>query len=105
MLQKSAAVNQDIRTIMPSEKLLSGWLLQFIVARNVDLLRRYGKTGTTVESVDFQSIKGMAIALPSLPEQRLIGTLFRDVDDLITLRQREQKSMRGTESISFGAPH
>ena len=42
---------------------------------------------------------------PDIEEQCSIGHLFNSLDDLITLRQREQKSMRGTESISFGAPH
>ncbi len=31
----------------------------------------------------------MPFRVPTLSEQRAIGALFRDVDDLITLRQRE----------------
>ncbi|MBM6688079.1 restriction endonuclease subunit S [Collinsella tanakaei] len=34
----------------------------------------------------------MPIPIPSILEQRLIGALFRDLDDLITLRQRERIS-------------
>lgn len=34
-------------------------------------------------------LKELRAAVPSLPEQRLIGAFFADIDHLITLRQRE----------------
>ena len=99
-LRKSATVNQDIRVIIPSDSLLGGWLLQFFVARNIDILRRYGKTGTTVESVDFQGMKKMQISLPSPPEQRAIGAFFRELDGLIALHQREHVVVCGSRRLS-----
>ena len=40
-------------------------------------------------SLSKQAINSTIIRIPGQIEQRLIGALFRDVDDLITLRQRE----------------
>ena len=40
-------------------------------------------------SYNAPDVESLRIPLPPLPEQRAIGALFRDLDDLITLRQRE----------------
>ena len=37
-------------------------------------------------------VEAMEIMLPKIPEQRQIGAYFRQLDDLITLHQRELKS-------------
>ena len=48
-------------------------------------------TGTGYPAISSSDLSAIAIRIPSLPEQRAIGALFRDLDDLITLRQRERK--------------
>ena len=88
-LRRCSTVNQDIRVIQPNEKCNVSWLLQFFVAKNKGLLKEFGKTGTTVESVDFQKMKELDLPMPSLAEQRRIGALFSSLDSLITLHQRE----------------
>ena len=88
-LRKQATVNQDIRVILPYDSLSGDWLLQFLIAHGTGILRRCGKTGTTVESIDFQGIKRTVIPTPSLPEQKVIGALFLCLDELITLHQRK----------------
>ena len=89
MLVKPATVNQDIRTITPTEDCDSIWLLQFFKAASKSLLKRFGKTGTTVESIDFSNIKTMCLCIPELDEQRKIASLFKLVDDAITFHQRK----------------
>ncbi|WP_368388419.1 restriction endonuclease subunit S [Schaalia turicensis] len=92
-LRKPSTVNQDIRVIQPNSKCIGPWLLQHFIVHNESLLRDYGKTGTTVESVDFSKMKEMPLLAPSLPEQAAIGTFFAQLDDLITLHQREPPHM------------
>ncbi|HEM5270550.1 TPA: restriction endonuclease subunit S [Streptococcus suis] len=46
-------------------------------------------TGSTFESINSGDIKSSLIPLPSLPEQEAIGNFFSDLDQLITLHQRQ----------------
>ena len=52
-LQKSMTVNQDIRVIIPNKTLYGPWLLQGLTSLGKTILLEFGKTGTTVESIDF----------------------------------------------------
>ena len=100
-LRKPAAVNQDIKAVCPGVGLDGQWLMQYLLRQNKSLLLEFGKTGTTVESVDFEKIKAMAIPLPSPREQEAIGALFARLDSLITLHQREAEPP-GTHANMFG---
>ena len=88
-LRKPSTVNQDIRVILPQGECCGEWLLQFFISHNKELLLEFGKTGTTVESVDFGKIKDMLLHMPSTVEQQQIGNHFAKLDRLITLHQRE----------------
>ena len=88
-LRKPSTVNQDIRVILPQGACCGGWLLRFFISRNKELLLEFGKTGTTVESIDFGKIKDMLLRMPSSVEQQQIGRFFAKLDDLITLHQRK----------------
>lgn len=92
-LRKPSTVNQDIRVILPQDTCCGGWLLQFFISRNKELLLEFGKTGTTVESVDFGKIKDMLLRMPSSVEQQQIGRYFAQLDSLITLHQRKHDKL------------
>ncbi|MBW3080716.1 restriction endonuclease subunit S [Bifidobacterium saguinibicoloris] len=93
MLLKPSTVNQDIKVIQPDSSCSALWLLQFFKAHNKTLLLEYGKTGTTVESVDFVKLTKMGLQMPLLPEQQAIGAFFSRLDDLITLHQRKHDKL------------
>ena len=93
-LRKPATVNQDIKVIQTVDSCDSSWLLQYFIASNKTLLREYGKTGTTVESIDFAKMKSTALMVPYIEEQQAIGSFFSRLDDLITLHQRKRLSIR-----------
>ena len=92
-LRKPSTVNQDIRVILPQGEYCGEWLLQFFISHNKELLLEFGKTGTTVESVDFGKIKDMLLHMPSTVEQRQIGDHFAKLDRLITLHQRKHDKL------------
>lgn len=91
-LRKPATVNQDIKVIQTVDSCDSSWLLQYFIASNKTLLREYGKTGTTVESIDFAKMKSTALMVPYIEEQQAIGSFFSRLDNLITLHQRKRES-------------
>ena len=87
-------VNQDIRVIVPAESLSARWLLGYFEGHDKELLLKFGKVGTTVESINFSEMKSMALPMPSTTEQSRIGALFAKLDSLIALHQRERLSTR-----------
>ena len=89
-LRKPMTVNQDIRVIVPAESLSARWLLGYFEGHDKELLLKFGKVGTTVESINFSEMKSMALPMPSTTEQSRIGALFAKLDSLIALHQREQ---------------
>ena len=97
-LRKPAAVNQDIKAVCPGVGLDGQWLMQYLLRQNKSLLLEFGKTGTTVESVDFEKMKAMAIPLPSPREQETIGALFARLDSLITLHQRKLELLKNLKA-------
>ena len=98
MLRKPSTVNQDIRTICTSDECSSLWLMQYIKARSKSLLLEYGKTGTTVESIDFAKMKTMSLMLPEPSEQEVMGRFFYQLDNLITLHQRKLELLKNLKA-------
>ena len=93
-LQKPMTVNQDIRVIVPTEALSSHWLLGYLEGNSRNLLLKFGKVGTTVESINFSEMKSMGLMMPSREEQSRIGSLFAKLDSLIALHQRELEILK-----------
>ena len=93
-LQKPMTVNQDIRVIVPTEALSSHWLLGYLEGNSRNLLLKFGKVGTTVESINFSEMKSMGLMMPSREEQSRIGSLFAKLDSLIALHQRKHGKLK-----------
>ena len=104
-LRKPATVNQDIKVIQTVDSCDSSWLLQYFIASNKTLLREYGKTGTTVESIDFAKMKSTALMVPYIEEQQAIGSFFSRLDDLITLHQRKRQWLKWLDEGGEGTHH
>lgn len=104
-LRKPSTVNQDIRVILPQGECCGEWLLQFFISHNKELLLEFGKTGTTVESIDFGKIKDMLLYMPSTVEQQQIGDYFAKLDSLITLHQRKRQWLKWLDEGGEGTHH
>ena len=104
-LRKPATVNQDIKVIQTVDSCDSSWLLQYFIASNKTLLREYGKTGTTVESIDFAKMKSTALMVPYIEEQQAIGSFFSRLDNLITLHQRKRQWLKWLDEGGEGTHH
>lgn len=89
ILRKEACTNQGFQSIVPHKNELDSY---FIFTRTEEL-KRYGKTngaGSTFVEVSGKQMASMDIMMPrKIEEQRQIGTYFKQLDNLITLHQRE----------------
>ena len=72
ILEKSATVNQDLKTISPHIQELSEYLYNVIKANEYFILKEYHKDGTTVDSIDFDKFRCLPIPLAPFAEQRRI---------------------------------
>ncbi|MBZ9816521.1 restriction endonuclease subunit S [Mesorhizobium sp. CA7] len=66
------AINQDLKALTPKAGILSPFVGYTLQARGPQILREFGKAGTTVDSIEFERLKSSAFALPPTSEQRLI---------------------------------
>lgn len=66
------AINQDLKALTPSpavDPVFAGYQIRSLGRA---ILSTCAKSGTTVDSIDFERLKGVTFAIPPLPEQRRI---------------------------------
>ena len=84
ILDKPATVNQDQKVIVPDNDSFSEWLLRYFQASDSRIRSKYGKDGTTVESVVFDKVKEILVPIPSLAEQRRVISHLEELMVLTT---------------------
>lgn len=89
ILLKEGCTNQGFQSIVPNKEKLDSY---FIFTRSEEL-KRYGETvgaGSTFVEVSGKQMANMELMMPkTMPEQQQIGEYFANLDNLITLHQRE----------------
>jgi len=84
ILGRPSTVNQDQKVVIPKDSSLSEWLLRFFQGSDQRIRSDFGKDGTTVESIVFDKIRDMLIAVPPLAEQKRIDACLKEFIPLIT---------------------
>ncbi|HJI29585.1 MAG TPA: restriction endonuclease subunit S [Veillonellaceae bacterium] len=51
-------------------------------------------TGTTIKNLGLEAIRNTDILMPTPKEQKLLGTLFSSLDDIIAFNQKNLKSLK-----------
>lgn len=75
-----ATVNQDVKIGQPREGVAAEFLAYTLENRADEILRRFRKTGTTVQSIDVRSLMALEVPLPPLAEQYRIVTVASALD-------------------------
>ncbi|MRW91040.1 hypothetical protein GJ699_13675 [Duganella sp. FT80W] len=98
------ALNQDMRSLIPNERVDSRYLAYQIEGCQRELREEWVKQGATVESIDHQRMVDSRLAVPSTDEQRSIvdyldvetariDTLIHEKDELIGLLREWRQSV------------
>ena len=87
ILRRSACTNQGFQSLVVHDN--EDVYFIYSITPSIKRWAEVHASGSTFLEISGPVLSGMKIQIPSLAEQRLIGTFFRDVDDLITLHQRE----------------
>nr|WP_233398621.1 restriction endonuclease subunit S [Luteimonas sp. MC1828] len=86
MAKVEVTVNQDIKVAKPSDNVDPGFLLYALRALGQTVLQTCSKAGTTVQSIDTETLEALRIPLPPLAEQQRIAqkldALLAQVDTL-----------------------
>ena len=94
ILSRKGCTNQGFQSIVPYEDKLDSY---FIFSRTEEL-KRYGETvgsGSTFVEVSGKQMANMDLMMPkTLREQKIIGQYFQNLDNLITLHQRELEKLQ-----------
>jgi len=92
------ALNQDMRAMIPYKDVSTRFVHYFIQGCERELLTRWCKEGSTVESVEHDLLAGTWLALPSPTEQQRIVDYLDDstskIDQLMALRRRQIELLR-----------
>jgi len=72
ILRQNSTVNQDIKTVSFFIDTVCEYVYLFFLANEQEILTKYSKSGTTVESINFEELKEIKIPLPPLAEQHRI---------------------------------
>ncbi|HFU4193365.1 TPA: restriction endonuclease subunit S [Streptococcus suis] len=85
---------QGVYSLKTGENLLEDFLIAYsncYIYRNVIQSEKNGSTQVHIRNGEFLNIK---IQLPTLPEQKAIGTFFSTLDQQITLHQRKLEKLK-----------
>ena len=89
ILTEKSCTNQGFQSIVPKDKCLDSYFIYSFTP----YLKKYAEikgSGSTFVEVSGKQMADMPLKLPRLYEEQVnIGTLFRFLDDLITLHQRK----------------
>jgi type I restriction enzyme S subunit len=90
--ERSVAINQDVKGLIPTpERINSLYFVYLVHGNQVPLLARWRQQGATVESLDFEALKASRVLLPTIAEQQLIvDFLDRETAKLDTLLEKKR---------------
>ena len=90
ILQVEGCIHDGWLVIRDEEKLFDTEFLQQLLSTS-GMYEQYRAlaAGGVVNNLNSELVQSALIVVPSLPEQRAIGSLFSRLDSLITLHQRE----------------
>lgn len=97
ILQKEGCTNQGFQSIIPHKNELDTY---FIFSRTAEL-KRYGETigaGSTFVEVSGRQMAAMELFVPSLPEQKQIGELFRNIDEKVAFHLEKIEKLKNIKS-------
>ena len=93
---KESTVNQDIKTVTTPFYGITEYLYWYFTANESEILEKYQKDGTTVESIDFEKFQNIEVLLPPLAEQERIIKQLKLLLQLIDVISADSNRIKTT---------
>ena len=97
--QIDGAINQAILAIIPDSEHDSDYLVEWLRKEKQNIISTYLQGGQG--NLSAQIVKELLIPIATPEEQQKIGRIFREINDLITLHQRESELVRNRVKTAF----
>ncbi|MBI9056976.1 MAG: restriction endonuclease subunit S [Labilibaculum sp.] len=88
---KKYVLNQRVAEIKPFQN-VDSYFLSMAINKNQVYFSKRG-AGTKVQNISKGNVENYEFYSPSLPEQQKIGTYFKQIDQLITLKQKKHTKL------------
>ncbi|MGX7015165.1 restriction endonuclease subunit S, partial [Vagococcus silagei] len=88
----NGAINQAILAIKPNDGYNSQFIMQWLKLEKQKIIEKYlqGGQGNLSGSI----VKDLQVKIPNLDEQTQIGNFFKQLDETLTLQEREVENMK-----------
>lgn len=91
---KDVAFNQDVKCLMPNEKIVDPWfLLLWFKSREKFLLSKIESTGIGAGKIDTDVLRNLNIRIPPSNERKHLNEFFRHITDKIELNRNMNKTL------------
>ena len=84
------AINQDLKALIPYANIDPVFVAKQVQSLAQNILASCAKSGTTVDSIDFDQLKAVAVQIPPLPEQQRV---VAKIDSLSGKSQRAREHL------------
>ena len=99
--QRPMAFNQDVKALRPTEVLDDEFLPYLILGHKHRLLGLVDLAGHGTGRLNSEELQALEIALPPLPEQRIIAHVLGTLDDKIELNRRMNETLEAMARALF----
>jgi len=86
--QRPVTFNQDLKALIPSERLLPEFLFYYLLSQNGPIRDSASESGHGTKKLDTRVLEDWPLPLPPLPIQRKIAAILSAYDELIETHQR-----------------
>ena len=93
MVNKEFTVNQDLKALVPNESIQLEYLFYACKANERKILDTCMKSGTTVESINSESLFNYLMNIPSIPEQQEIVRILN------TVLEKESRAKEAAQTV------
>jgi len=99
ILRRSGCTNQGFQSLVVDD--CNDTYFIYSMGDSIKEYAERNASGSTFLEISGKQLACMSTMVPSLSEQALIGSFFRDLDDLITLHQRKELTGYAVESEGY----
>lgn len=90
---KDVAFNQDLKALIPNDRINNEFLYQWFSAKQHFLLNKVSGTGIGAGKLDTDQLKSLKLFVPSKEEQQKIADFFSSIDHKIQQLRRKKELM------------
>ena len=98
---RDMAFNQDIKALIPKAGVDGGFLTYWLLSQKPALLSSVDSAGHGTGRLNTDTLKAMAVSLPSLAEQKAIAAVLGALDDKIELNRRMNATLEAMARALF----